>query len=518
MNKHILGVHWMKFHQEAEDFAHMERMQYLSSTFFEWMWANKDFCAQAKAVMPSDHIYLCRDHPLSEQWARFTADPVACGRGHADEWQEKVRDGRVHTPLDHTLFLGLNEPNTNIYRREVDQYNEAFCRRLNQHGLRACAYSFGVGHPSTVNLQPNTLPDWSWYAASAAAVLEGQNFAAFHEYGSSDSYGWGYWCDRLMHCPYPFNVIIQECGVDGGVVGQPKHGYLSYMTPEQYMPWIDGYMVRMWTTGTRKPKVHSIQPFTFDSNTDWHSFDIRFARNELERYQWTQPTVIIPPSIPVMYVTAPAGANIRTRPIDGDILIAVPYGDAVGVRGADGAWSSVNYRGITGWMLTALLGHEKPTTPPVEPPPTQDNWGRSIDFVLKMEGGYQNNPSDVGNWTQCAPGKGINKGTNMGISACSYPDLDIVNLTREQAMAIYHRDYWRASGADTLDWPLCLLLFDTAVLHGVAAAKAWLAEIGLDPYFFAAKRLRVYTQSGNWSVFGAGWVNRVAALLEEMAK
>lgn len=57
----------------------------------------------------------------------------------------------------------------------------------------------------------------------------------------------------------------------------------------------------------------------------------------------------------------------------------------------------------------------------------------------------------------------------------------------------------------------------TAVLHGAGTARAWLAEVGANPYAFAAKRLRVYTGMKNWSEFGAGWVNRTAALLQETA-
>lgn len=164
------------------------------------------------------------------------------------------------------------------------------------------------------------------------------------------------------------------------------------------------------------------------------------------------------------------------------------------------------------------------TVPPVEPPdppdppeppvPPSDAWARSIAFVLTMEGGYQNHADDIGNWTGCAKGSGILKGTKYGISACSYPDLDIPFLTREQAIAIYERDYWRASGADKLAWPLCLVVFDTAVLHGVGTARTWLTEIGPNPYAFAARRLRSYTRSANWRLFGAGWTNRVIALLE----
>lgn len=58
-------------------------------------------------------------------------------------------------------------------------------------------------------------------------------------------------------------------------------------------------------------------------------------------------------------------------------------------------------------------------------------FGPAITFVLQHEGGYSNDPNDPGGET------------NFGISKRSYPDVDIKNLTREQAIAIYERDYWK---------------------------------------------------------------------------
>ena len=153
-------------------------------------------------------------------------------------------------------------------------------------------------------------------------------------------------------------------------------------------------------------------------------------------------------------------------------------------------------------------------TPPLAPP--RDTWQRSISFILAQEGGYQNSSADSGNWTGGKVGVGENKGTKYGISAASYPALDIAMLTQTDAIAIYRRDYWQASGADRLLWPACLLVMDTAVLHGVSVAIRLLVEVGSSPYALAAKRLRIYTASKNWSVFGAGWTNRVAALLEAL--
>jgi len=83
---------------------------------------------------------------------------------------------------------------------------------------------------------------------------------------------------------------------------------------------------------------------------------------------------------------------------------------------------------------------------------------RAIPIILKAEGGYVNNPNDPGGET------------NFGISKRSYPDVDIKNLTVDQASAIYRSDYWIAARCEDLPWPLSLVHFDCAVNQGVARA------------------------------------------------
>lgn len=62
------------------------------------------------------------------------------------------------------------------------------------------------------------------------------------------------------------------------------------------------------------------------------------------------------------------------------------------------------------------------------------SFDEAIPTVLANEGGYVNNPNDPGGETK------------YGISKRSYPNVDIKNLTVEQAKDIYRRDFWRFSG------------------------------------------------------------------------
>ena len=126
---------------------------------------------------------------------------------------------------------------------------------------------------------------------------------------------------------------------------------------------------------------------------------------------------------------------------------------------------------------------------------------KSVEFVLKSEGGYVNNPADPGGET------------NFGISKRAYPNVDIKNLTRESAIKIYETDYWFKSGADKLPWPLCLVHFDSAVQHGNKRANDLLMSAKNDWRDYLILRIKFYNDIKN-KTFLSGWINRCISLLE----
>jgi lysozyme family protein len=99
----------------------------------------------------------------------------------------------------------------------------------------------------------------------------------------------------------------------------------------------------------------------------------------------------------------------------------------------------------------------------------------------------------------------------------AHPTVDIVNLTKEQALAIYHRDYWLRSGADNLPWPLALVHFD-AYVQNPGAAIRFLQASGGNPVLYVAERVEWYTTINNWEHHGKGWMRRCATMLREVAK
>lgn len=77
----------------------------------------------------------------------------------------------------------------------------------------------------------------------------------------------------------------------------------------------------------------------------------------------------------------------------------------------------------------------------------------AVANVLRREGGYVNHPADRGGETK------------YGISKAQYPQLDIKALTREQAIEIYHRDFWQGAfrWLQDLEPDKAVLIFDFAV-------------------------------------------------------
>jgi len=90
----------------------------------------------------------------------------------------------------------------------------------------------------------------------------------------------------------------------------------------------------------------------------------------------------------------------------------------------------------------------------------------ALTLVGAVEGGLSMDPNDPGNWTGGACGSGQLKGTKFGISAASYPELDIAALTAVKASAILERDFFDAFDCGSMPWRWCLTVFDGAVNQG----------------------------------------------------
>lgn len=165
------------------------------------------------------------------------------------------------------------------------------------------------------------------------------------------------------------------------------------------------------------------------------------------------------------------------------------------------------------------------------------NFDQAFERVIGHEGGFDDNPKDRGNWTSGKIGVGQLKGTKYGVSAATYPTLDIANLTLEDAKRLYLRDFWGSAGCDLVPIGMKFDLFDTAVNSGpgmavrllqraagviddgVIGPKTMLAVSNMDPERLLARfngwRLDFLNDNpSQWAEFGRGWAQRIAENLK----
>lgn len=145
----------------------------------------------------------------------------------------------------------------------------------------------------------------------------------------------------------------------------------------------------------------------------------------------------------------------------------------------------------------------------------------SFDRLIGHEGGYVNDARDPGGETK------------FGISKRQYPALDIANLTREDAKAIYRSDFWNRAACD--QYAFGYDVFDAAVNSGIENAVRFLQRaVGVadDGHVgpatlaairamtdcavsknFNAERLYFMVKLKTFDTYGRGWVKRVADIL-----
>lgn len=138
-------------------------------------------------------------------------------------------------------------------------------------------------------------------------------------------------------------------------------------------------------------------------------------------------------------------------------------------------------------------------------------------YIKRVEGGFQDDPRDRGNWTSGTIGEGELRGTKYGISAAANPDLDIKNLTWAEADDIYVERYWIPSGAaerwDQGLLALALVIMDGSLHSGVSRGRIWASESEGDVLVAIALRLDYLTSLTNlWGDYGRGWTRRIADL------
>ncbi len=142
------------------------------------------------------------------------------------------------------------------------------------------------------------------------------------------------------------------------------------------------------------------------------------------------------------------------------------------------------------------------------------NFFIALDVVFGSEGKYVNHPNDKG-----GP-------TNLGVTQATYNDYcrrhklpvkNVKNLSKNEVIQVYYNDYWVKFGLDKEKDPIkSLILFDTAVLHGVGKAKDFYKKSNGDLDKILELRREHYKNTVDkepkQKSFEKGWYNRINKL------
>tara|TARA_S200002703_G_scaffold61077_1_gene52969 strand:+ start:159 stop:674 length:516 start_codon:yes stop_codon:yes gene_type:complete len=156
----------------------------------------------------------------------------------------------------------------------------------------------------------------------------------------------------------------------------------------------------------------------------------------------------------------------------------------------------------------------------------RENFDKSLQLLLKHEGGFVNHERDPGGMT------------NLGVTKSVYEEWlgyevdkqDMMKLTPEDVAPIYLNNYWIKANCDELPSGLDYVVFDWAVNSGVSRSSKGIQKccganpdgvigpktlelvVGQDTKFMIEKfkqvRQRFYEGLNHFDAFGRGWTRR----------
>lgn len=120
------------------------------------------------------------------------------------------------------------------------------------------------------------------------------------------------------------------------------------------------------------------------------------------------------------------------------------------------------------WYDNEVAINELPTTT------TQDAFEIAYQFTRKWEGGYVDNPNDIGG------------ATNFGVINSVYQDFrtqkgrqpqHVYYCTELEAKEVFYENYWLQGLCDKVPYPVNVALFDSVINFGVVGGTTFLQEV-----------------------------------------
>ena len=158
----------------------------------------------------------------------------------------------------------------------------------------------------------------------------------------------------------------------------------------------------------------------------------------------------------------------------------------------------------------------------------KENFEKSLDLILKSEGGYVHHALDPGGRTNL----GVTQRVWEQYVGHKVDEQTMRNLTKELVAPLYRKEYWDAIGGDKLPSGADYLAFDFAVnagafrcvktiqralnitadgIIGPVTLKA-IQDTNAEDFIekFSDVKKSFYLGLANYPTFGKGWLNRVA--------
>lgn len=133
-----------------------------------------------------------------------------------------------------------------------------------------------------------------------------------------------------------------------------------------------------------------------------------------------------------------------------------------------------------------------------------------MPFIFEWEGeAFENDPDDPGG------------ATKFGIDQRSHPGVDIRNLTKDEALAIYWKE-WNDDGCEPMPSPYAEVFFNCAVNMGLGRAQGfdklipgadWNAFLNFQEGYYRG----LANNHKNFQKYLKGWLNRTEALRARFA-
>ncbi len=158
----------------------------------------------------------------------------------------------------------MSEPG---FRARLSEFTVELARLMHAAGLRLVGMNWSVGWPDTGT------------AAEMGPGVEACDYLGLHEYAApAMSDGGGFWTLRyrrtiaeLEAAGYKVpTILVTECGIDGGVVGQHKKGWRTFANWAAYLGQLQWYSREL----DRDSRIVAATIFTAGPHFDWLNFEV----------------------------------------------------------------------------------------------------------------------------------------------------------------------------------------------------------------------------------------------------